>query len=44
MNSEHNFITPTVNYTPPLKDMEFQLKTFGYEDVAALEDYEDYED
>ena len=43
MNSEHNFITPTVNYTPPLKDMEFQLKTFGYEDVAALEDYEDYD-
>jgi alkylation response protein AidB-like acyl-CoA dehydrogenase len=44
MNHEgSNFITPTVNYEAPLKDMAFQLKTFGYEDVANLEDFEDFD-
>jgi len=44
MNHEgSNFITPTVNYEAPLEDMAFQLKTFGYEEVAALENFEDFD-
>ena len=41
MNHEgSNYITPTVHYEAPLKDIAFQLKTFGYDDVAALDDFE----
>ena len=38
MNHEGaNYITPTVHYEAPLKDIAFQLKAFGYDDVAALD-------
>lgn len=44
MNHEgSNYITPTVHYEAPLKDIAFQLKTFGYDDVAALDDFEDFD-
>ena len=44
MNHEGaNYITPTVHYEAPLKDIAFQLKAFGYDDVAALDDFEDYD-
>ena len=44
MNQEgSHFITPNVKYKAPLEDMEFQLKTFGYEKVAELEDFQDFD-
>ena len=42
MNSSAS-ATTTVNYKAPVQDIRFQLEAFKYEDVAALEAFEDYD-
>ena len=33
----------TVNYKAPIKDLQFQLEAFGYEEIAQLPVFEDYD-
>ena len=35
--------TVTVDYQIPLEEIQFQLSTFGYEEVSSFECYEDYD-